>query len=58
MAGEDLEDSQDLRAGTLLTLPAGIEHEVTPETSLHMIVIKFKAGKSELSQGKPRENSQ
>ncbi len=41
-AGKDLEDSQDLRAGTLITLEAGIEHEVTADPSLHLIVTKFK----------------
>ncbi|MGE3468117.1 MAG: hypothetical protein AB7J13_14445 [Pyrinomonadaceae bacterium] len=40
-AGTDLEDSQDLRAGTLITLEAGIEHEVTAGPSLHIIVTKF-----------------
>ncbi len=41
-AGKDLEDSQDLRAGTFITLEAGIEHEVTADPSLHIIVTKFK----------------
>jgi len=40
-AGTDLEDSQDLRAGTLITLEAGIEHEVTADPSLHILVTKF-----------------
>lgn len=40
-AGNDLEDSQNLRAGTLITLAAGIEHEVTADPSLHIIVTKF-----------------
>lgn len=40
-AGTDLEDSQELRAGTLLTLEAGIEHEVIAAPSLHVIVTKF-----------------
>lgn len=40
-AGTDLEDSQDLRAGTLITLEAGVEHEVTAAPSLHIIVTKF-----------------
>ena len=40
-AGTDLEDSQDLRAGTLITLEAGIEHEVTAAPSLHFIITRF-----------------
>jgi quercetin dioxygenase-like cupin family protein len=40
-AGKDLEDSQDLRAGTLITLEAGIEHEVTADPSLQILVTKF-----------------
>jgi len=40
-AGADLEDSQELRAGTLITLEAGIEHEVTAAPALHIIVTKF-----------------
>ncbi len=40
-AGEDLEDSQDLRFGTLITLEAGIEHEVTADPSLHFIITRF-----------------
>ena len=41
-AGADLEDSQDLRAGTLITLEAGIEHEVIADPELHILVTKFK----------------
>ncbi len=40
-AGADLEDSQDLRAGTLITLEAGIEHEVIADPELHILVSKF-----------------
>ena len=40
-AGKDLEDSQELRAGTLITVEAGIEHEVTADPALHIIVTKF-----------------
>jgi quercetin dioxygenase-like cupin family protein len=43
-AGSDLEDSQDLRAGTLITLEAGIDHEVVADPALHILVTKFKAG--------------
>lgn len=41
-AGQDLEDSHNLSAGTLITLEAGIEHEVIADPSLHIIVTKFK----------------
>jgi len=41
-AGDDLEDSQGLRAGTLITLEADINHEVTAKPDLHLIVTKFK----------------
>ena len=40
-AGSDLEDSQDLRAGTLITLEAGVEHEVIAEPELNILVSKF-----------------
>ena len=42
-AGTDLEDSQDLTAGTLITLEAGIEHEVIADPELVLIVSKFKS---------------
>lgn len=41
-AGAELDDSRILRAGTLITLEAGVEHEVVAEPSLHIIVTKFK----------------
>lgn len=41
-AGIDLEDSQVLRAGTLITLEGGVEHEVVADPALHIIVTKFK----------------
>lgn len=41
-AGADLEDMQNLQAGTLLTLEAGVEHEVTARLDLHLLVTKFK----------------
>jgi quercetin dioxygenase-like cupin family protein len=41
-AGKNLEDSQDLHAGTFITLEGGVEHEVVAEPSLHIIVTKFK----------------
>lgn len=41
-AGADLEDAQKLEAGTLITLGAGIEHEVRAEPEMHVLVTKFK----------------
>ena len=41
-AGAELDDSQILKAGTLITLEAGVEHEVVAEPALHLIVTKFK----------------
>lgn len=41
-AGKDLEDSQILRAGTLITLEAGVEHEVAADPALQILVTKFK----------------
>ncbi len=41
-AGKDLEDEQKLVAGTLITLEPEIEHEVTAEPAIHILVTKFK----------------
>jgi quercetin dioxygenase-like cupin family protein len=41
-AGADLKDTHDLRAGTLITLEAGVEHEVVADPELHILVSKFK----------------
>lgn len=41
-AGSDLEDSLEMRAGTLITLEAGVEHEAAANPALHLIVTKFK----------------
>jgi quercetin dioxygenase-like cupin family protein len=41
-AGKDLEEEQTLRAGTLLTLEGGVEHEVVAESELRLLVSKFK----------------
>jgi quercetin dioxygenase-like cupin family protein len=41
-AGSDLEDSQNMRPGTLITLEGGVEHQVTADGELHLIVTKFK----------------
>lgn len=42
-AGNDLEDSQEMIAGTLITLEAGVEHELTADSEIHILVTKFKA---------------
>ena len=41
-AGLDLEDELKLEAGTLLTLEAGLEHEVVAKPEIHILVTKFK----------------
>jgi quercetin dioxygenase-like cupin family protein len=41
-AGSDLEDEEKLEAGTLLTLEAGVEHEVRAEPELRLLITKFK----------------
>jgi len=41
-AGRNLEDECRLIAGTLITLEAGIEHEVVAEPEIHILVTKFK----------------
>jgi quercetin dioxygenase-like cupin family protein len=41
-AGKDLEDSVNLRAGTLITLEAEVEHEVVAQPELQILVTKFK----------------
>ena len=41
-AGSDLEEEEKLEAGTLLTLEAGVEHEVRAEPELRLLVTKFK----------------
>jgi quercetin dioxygenase-like cupin family protein len=41
-AGPELEDSQPMRAGTFITLEGGVEHEVTADPDLHIVVSKFK----------------
>lgn len=42
-AGTDLEDSQPLTQGTLITLEAEVEHEAVAGSGLHLLVTKFKA---------------
>ncbi len=41
-AGADLEDSQELTAGTLITLEPDVEHEAVSGSGLHLLVTKFK----------------
>lgn len=41
-AGANLEESLDLSAGVLITLDAGVEHEVTAAPEIHLLVTKFK----------------
>lgn len=43
LAGPNLEDEQELHAGTLLTLEAEVEHEAIARPSLHLLVTKFKS---------------
>lgn len=42
-AGSELEEAQDLVTGTLLTLDAGVEHEVLAGPDVHILVTKFLA---------------
>ena len=41
-AGENLEETMDLSAGVLLTLEAGILHEVDAAPEIHILVTRFK----------------
>jgi quercetin dioxygenase-like cupin family protein len=41
-AGSDLEESQKLVPGTLITLESGVEHDVSAEPSVRILVTKFK----------------
>jgi quercetin dioxygenase-like cupin family protein len=41
-AGENLDEQTDLSAGVLLTLEAGILHEVAAEPEIHILVTRFK----------------
>jgi quercetin dioxygenase-like cupin family protein len=41
-AGKDLQDEQKLQPGTLITLEAGVEHELSAEPELHLLITKFK----------------
>ncbi len=41
-AGSDLEDIEKLEPGTLLTLEAAVEHEVSAEPELRLLITKFK----------------
>jgi Uncharacterized conserved protein, contains double-stranded beta-helix domain len=41
-AGRNLEEERKLEAGTLVTLEAGIEHELVAEPEIHILVTRFK----------------
>lgn len=41
-AGEEMEESQEMRPGTLVTLEANVLHEVSAEPAIHILVTKFK----------------
>lgn len=41
-AGQDLSEECKLVAGTLITLEAGVEHEVVAEPAIDLLVMKFK----------------
>ena len=41
-AGADLSDECEFRAGTLVALEAGVEHEVIAQPALDLLVTKFK----------------
>src|SRR5829696_5771216 len=41
-AGTDLDSAQKLEPGTLITLEAGVEHDVTAEPAIRVLVTKFK----------------
>jgi quercetin dioxygenase-like cupin family protein len=41
-AGSELDESVALHPGTLITLKAGVEHEVRANPQLHILVSKFK----------------
>lgn len=42
-AGPDLKEKLELKSGTLLTLDAEVEHEVTAISELQILVSKFKS---------------
>jgi quercetin dioxygenase-like cupin family protein len=42
-AGDELEDSQKMKRGTLVTLAANVEHEARAENELHVLVTRFSA---------------
>jgi len=43
-AGKDLEESQKMKRGTLVTLAADVEHEARAEPELHLLVTRFIGG--------------
>jgi quercetin dioxygenase-like cupin family protein len=42
-AGDELEESQKMKRGTLVTLAANVEHEARAENELHVLVTRFSA---------------
>jgi quercetin dioxygenase-like cupin family protein len=42
-AGPELDDAQEMIPGTLITLEAGVEHDLVAETAVHILVTRFKA---------------
>lgn len=40
-AGKDLDETQGLIAGSLITLEAGVDHEVVAEPDIDLLVTKF-----------------
>jgi quercetin dioxygenase-like cupin family protein len=40
-AGENLEESQKMKRGTLVTLAADVDHEARAEPGLHLLVTRF-----------------
>lgn len=42
-AGPELDDAQEMTAGTLITLEPGVEHDLVAEPAIHILVTRFKA---------------
>lgn len=47
LAGENLEEKQELQQGYALMLAPNVAHEVIAEPKLHLLVTKFKKGDEE-----------
>lgn len=46
-AGAELEESQAMNTGTLVTLAPGVEHELRAEPEVRVLVTKFKEGEAD-----------